>query len=79
MPRGDAAVVTGAPGHLSKPRPVTDADDGAGDGDGDDDDGGVLPRGDAGVVTGAPGRFSTMYIQFRCRAVPPPRLGLIGC
>ena len=64
---GGAAVATGAPGHLSEPRPVTDADDGAGDDDDDhdadddedddeDDDGGVLPRGRRGCdrCPGAP-------------------------
>ena len=37
FPRGDAAVVASAPGHLSQPRPVTHADgvDGIGDDDGD--------------------------------------------
>ena len=39
----------GAPGHLSQPRPGTDADDGddddAEDEDDDDNDGAVLPRG----------------------------------
>ena len=41
--RGEAAVVTGAPGHLSQPRPETDADDDDEDGDGDGDARGV-PR-----------------------------------
>ena len=40
--------MTGAPGHLSQPRPGTDADgddDDAEDDDDDDDDGAVLPKG----------------------------------